>query len=348
MAASIGTPVFYFTQFAITAANRSSTDSVYIELHKGENPTELTHFLSQRQIISNGKSFLWLGKILRQWKKIKAGEYKVSASMSPLEIFSTLTSGISAAHPVTVREGENMYEIAEDLMSKGLADPSDFLFLCKDRSFITSLKLFTSNQPSTLEGYLFPDTYFFNRTMTTAEMIQQMTRHFFSFWDQKLSERAGEIDMDRSQVVILASMIEKETGAAEERTLISSVFHNRLKKKMKLQSDPTTIYGMWDHFHGKIHKKDLSEKNAYNTYVIPALPIGPISNPGKEAIRAALYPAENTFLYFVSHNDGTTQFSHSLEEHSAAVRKFQMDPKARVGKSWRDHLRRPSGNLSSH
>jgi UPF0755 protein len=135
-------------------------------------------------------------------------------------------------------------------------------------------------------------------------------------------------------------MIEKETGAPEERPLISSVFHNRLEKKMRLQSDPTTIYGIWDRYQGNLHKADLLERNEYNTYQIPGLPIGPISNPGKEALEAALYPAKSPFLYFVSHNDGTHEFTSPYQDHQAAVRRFQLDPKAKSGKSWRDLAKR--------
>ena len=118
--------------------------------------------------------------------------------------------------------------------------------------------------------------------------------------------------------------------------MISSVFHNRLRKRMKLQSDPTTIYGMWERFQGKIHKSDLSVANPFNTYVVAGLPEGPISNPGRESITAALNPVQSDYLYFVSHNDGTTEFTKSLDDHNRAVRKFQLDPKAREGKSWRD------------
>jgi UPF0755 protein len=171
-------------------------------------------------------------------------------------------------------------------------------------------------------------------------MIRQMTRHFLSFWGKEQELRAKELGMTRHQVITLASIIEKETGAPEERPLISSVFHNRLKKRMKLQSDPTTIYGMWERYRGKIHKSDLYVKNEYNTYFVTALPAGPIGNPGKEAIRAALYPSESPFFYFVSHNDGTHEFSRTFQEHNRAVQKFQVDPKAREGKSWRDRLKK--------
>lgn len=342
VAIAVGLPLTRLVIFALSATQPGSPNSAIIEVHKGHNPNDVAKILIGTGSIVDGKSFIWLGKLTRQFKRIKAGEYKVSPAMTPVEIFSVITSGISVAHPVTIREGENMYEIGADLESKGLASSAHFVSLCRDQNLIRSLVYFKNQPPITLEGYLFPDTYFFNKTLTDADMIKQMVKHFFSFWNKEHDERAGQLKLSRNQVTTLASIIEKETGAPEERALISSVFHNRLQKRMRLQSDPTTIYGMWERFKGKIHKSDLSVKNAYNTYSIVALPIGPIANPGKEAIQAALFPAQSPFLYFVSHNDGTHQFSRTFEEHNRAVRKFQVDPKAREGKSWRDHLKKPA------
>ncbi len=321
--------------------------SVLFEIHKGQSPSEIIKSLTTNGIIKNGRYFLWVGRLGRQWRKIKAGEYRLSASMAPWEIYSLLTSGISAAHPLTVREGENIYEIGENLESKGLMSQEHFVSLCKDKELISSLPYFKDAAPPTLEGYLFPDTYFFNRTLSEVDIIKQMVHHFFKIWNNSDDERAKTLGLSRHEIITLASIIEKETGASEERPLISSIFHNRLQKHMKLQSDPTTIYGMWDHYHGKIHKKDLSAKNEYNTYYVNALPIGPIGNPGEEAIRAALYPSSSPYLYFVSHNDGTHQFSKTIQEHNQAVKKFQLNPQARVGKSWRDHLKKTSSTQTT-
>src|SRR5262249_52424466 len=159
--------------------------------------------------------------------------------------------------------------------------------------------------PPTLEGYLYPETYNFNKTQTVEDMIRQMVKKFFAEWTPEKSLQARQLGLNMHQAITLASIIEKETGAQAERPLISSVFHNRLKKRMKLQSDPTTIYGIWDRYDGNLHKADLSSENAYNTYFVAALPIGPIGNPGREAIEAALNPAASDYLFFVSHNDGT-------------------------------------------
>jgi UPF0755 protein len=320
--------------FAYTPNQVGSKDTSVLQIKKGESHAEISRLLEAKGVISSENLFLYLGKVTRDWKRIKAGEYEFSPSQTPLEVFAVLTSGISMAHPVTVREGENMYEIAEDIASKGLATKASLVALEKDPKFLAQSALPT--QAPTVEGYLFPDTYFFNRSMTPQEMLRQMIKHFQSVWTPEMDARAKEIGMTEHQVVTLASMIEKETGAPDERPMISSVFHNRLQKHIRLESDPTTIYGMWDRFQGKIHKTDLSVMNEYNTYMIPALPVGPIANPGKESLHAALFPNASDYLFFVSHNNGTHEFTKSLEEHQRAVTKFQLDPKAREGKSWRD------------
>jgi UPF0755 protein len=278
---------------------------------------------------------MMLGRVSRLWKRVKAGEYKFTPQMTPLEVFRVLTSGVSVLHPLTVREGENMYQIAQDLEQMGLSKKMTFISLCKNPKFISSVGL-KDPRIKTLEGFLFPETYFLNKTMSTEDIIRGMVRKFTAVWGQEQDSRAKALGMTQYDVITLASMIEKETGAPQERPMISSVFHNRLQKKMRLQSDPTTIYGIWEHYDGNLHKSDLSTQNDYNTYYVPALPAGPISNPGREAIHAALYPAQSNFLYFVSHNDGTHEFTATYGDHLSAVRKFQLDPKAREGKSWRD------------
>jgi UPF0755 protein len=320
--------------FAFAPARAAASSKEVIEIHKGQGPQEIARLLASKNAVSDPKRFVWLGRLTRQWKKIKAGEYEVSPSMSPIEVFGVITSGISIPHPVTVREGENMYEIAADIESKRLAPKAQVVALCKDPKFIGSLGLKQPQGP-TLEGYLFPDTYFFNRAMTAEDMVRQMVHRLQQAWSPQDDARARALGLSQLQVLTLASIVEKETGAPQDRPLISSVLHNRLRKRMRLQSDPTTIYGMWERYQGNIHRSDLLAVNDYNTYTLPGLPVGPISNPGKEAIEAALNPVQSNYIFFVSHNDGTTEFTATLEEHNRAVRKFQMDPKAREGKSWR-------------
>ncbi|MGK5081929.1 endolytic transglycosylase MltG [Bdellovibrionota bacterium FG-1] len=331
--------------FALTPTDPGASVKVIIEVRKGQTPGEIIKILSNQGTVSDSYRMMWVGRLTRQWKRIKAGEYEVSAAMSPLEIFGVLTSGVSVAHPVTVREGENMYEIAADLEIKKLTSKSRVLALCSDRKFLLSLG-FKAPLPRSLEGFLFPDTYFFNRAMNAEDMLKAMVRKFQSVWSPQDDSKATELGMTQLQVVTLASIIEKETGAPEERPLISSVFHNRIRKKIRLQSDPTTIYGMWETYRGKIHRSDLLAVNLFNTYTLPGLPVGPISNPGKEALKAALNPSESQYIFFVSHNDGTHEFTTNLHDHNHAVAKFQLDPKARAGKSWRD-LKRNSASKSN-
>jgi UPF0755 protein len=186
---------------------------------------------------------------------------------------------------------------------------------------------------------LFPDTYGVTRSESAKDIIAKMVRRYHQIVDPSWPARARQIGFSMHEVVIFASIVEKETGAAWERPLISSVFHNRLKKRIRLQSDPTVIYGI-KNYSGNITKADLRRKTPYNTYRIAGLPAGPISNPGKEALHAALYPKKSPYIYFVSRNDGTHVFSKTLKEHNRAVYKYQKLRKHRVGKSWRDLARK--------
>lgn len=319
------------------AGSKADPNGTVIEVLRGQGPRELTKLLVTSGVlpVQQEANFILLGRVGRYWKHIKTGEYQVYGSMTPIEIFQVLDSGVSILHSLTVREGENMYEIGDALEAMKLIHKSSFLKACANPKLMEALG-FKAPLPKNLEGYLFPDTYFLSKTMSVEEVIRTMYRKFTEVWGQPQEQRAQQLQMSRHQLITLASIVEKETGAPQERPMIASVFYNRLKKKMKLQSDPTTIYGIWDRYDGNIHKADLATQNDYNTYYVPALPVGPISNPGKEAIQAVLFPSESPFLYFVSHNDGTHEFTRTYEDHLSAVRKFQLDPKAREGKSWRD------------
>jgi UPF0755 protein len=207
--------------------------------------------------------------------------------------------------------------------------------LMKSPEFIASVGLAEEGIRS-LEGYLLPNTYFYDRKETAPHLLKRMVDAFLHTWTPEASTRAKEIGFTRKQVVTLASIVEKETGASFERPVIASVFFNRMKKKMKLQSDPTTMYGMGESYTGNLKREDLRTPSEYNTYTLPALPVGPISNPNPESVRAVLYPADTDFLYFVSKNDGTHMFTKTYGDHSSWVKRLQLDPKARAGKSWRD------------
>lgn len=321
--------------YGMTPLKTDPKQTMVFPVTKTTTRMAVTQSLVNAGIIEDASKFLWLGRLTRHWGKMKAGEYEFSSDMSPLEIFKVLSSGISMGFPITVHEGDNFYQVADAIQNKGFATREEIIALCKNPTFIESLQLGIPASAH-LEGYLFPETYTFSRGTSGEMILKKMVALFKSKWTPEREAKAKEKKMTRHQVVILASMIEKETGAAHERPMISSVFHNRLSRHMRLESDPTTIYGIWERYKGNITRADLQEMTPYNTYKVPALPAGPISNPGVEAIDAALSPAVSEYLFFVSHNDGTHAFTRSFAEHQAAVKKFQIDPTAREGKSWRD------------
>ncbi len=289
-----------------------------IEIPEGLTLRQLGGRLERARLIRSHLAFLLLGKIMRADQHLKVGEYAVHAGMWPGDMLTKFMSGQVVLHPVTIPEGYTIVELAQVFAQQGLADPEALIDLAHDPEFIGSMAI----EAPSLEGYLFPNTYKFARHTKPREVLREMVRGLRSAFNPDLQQRAREIHMTLHQVLTLASVIEKETGVAEERELISSVFHNRLRLGIPLQSDPTVIYGL-DSFDGNIRKKDLDSKSPYNTYRVRGLPPGPIANPGLGSIRAALYPAPTKHLYFVSRNDGTHQFSSTLAEHNRAVDKYQ-------------------------
>jgi UPF0755 protein len=298
-------------------------------------PREIAYALEKEGVIRFADLFYWVGRFTGGWSGIKAADYELSPSMSPLQIFQIFKSGIGIQHSLLIREGDNLYRVAEAFEKQGLGTRAGILKLLKSPEVIAAVGL-QSEGIRSLEGYLYPNTYFYDKRETPLNLLKRMVDAFLHTWTPEVEARAREIGLSRKQVVTLASMVEKETGASFERPVIASVFFNRMKKRMKFQSDPTTAYGLGDFFAGDLTRADLHKKTEYNTYTLPGLPVGPIANPNPESVRAVLYPADTDFLYFVSKNDGTHMFSKTYGDHSLWVRKLQLDPKAKEGKSWRD------------
>ena len=237
--------------------------------------------------------------------------------MAPAQVLEILRKGFVILHSVTIPEGFTRDQIADALTDKGLADKKRFLELTEDKVLLRQNGI---SGPS-FEGYLFPDTYHFSRGLNPSTLIDVMVKRFWQMAGP-LRERAAALGMKMEQVVILASIVEKETGEPTERPAIASVFLNRLSRGMRLESDPTVIYGLKD-FDGNLRKNDLTRETPYNTYVIKGLPPGPIASPGLDAIKSVLYPAQTDYLYFVSKNDGSHYFSKTLAEHNRAVEIYQ-------------------------
>jgi UPF0755 protein len=323
-----------------------STKKIEFDLLRGMRPMEIATALEKAGIIKSREAMYWLGKFNGGWINIKAADYELSPFLSPEQIFKLFKSGIGIQHSILVREGDNIYQVSKSFEDAGLGRRDAILKLLRSKELMTELGLEHEGM-RTFEGYLYPNTYFYDKHDPNVNVVKRMVEAFLRSWSPEYEARAKELGLTRYEVMTLASMIEKETGAAFERPMISSVFHNRLRKKMRLQSDPTTIYGMWEHYDGNIHKSDLLRHTDYNTYTVPALPAGPISNPHPDSVKAALYPAD-TDLFFVSKNDGTHVFSKTYDEHVNWVKKTQLDPKAREGKSWRNLKQNPAVKATSH
>lgn len=289
---------------------------VAFEVEPGDSLTRVVYALEAKGLIRNAKVTRWFAQAEDLSSQIKVGEYELSAAQSTKEILETLAQGRVRTHAVVIPEGQRASEIADRLAAAGLADRKAFLEVVFDPETATRLGV----EGSSLEGYLYPDTYRFSRGLPPERIAEAMVEEFLRVYRDL---GAGDSPLSMREFVTLASIVEKETGAAEERPLIAAVFLNRLKRGMRLETDPTVIYGIKD-FDGnlrRVHLKD--EGNPYNTYRIRGLPPGPIASPGRDALKAVLEPADTTFLYFVSRNNGTHVFSKTYVEHKAAVDEFQ-------------------------
>jgi len=289
----------------------------FVTVERGTGATEIGRVLAQAGVIRFPWQF-WMERALHPSAKLQAGEYKFDRGATVGEVFDRLARGDVYYFEFTVTEGSNMFDIAHALESAGAITAEDFLSAAADPKLILDL----DPSANSLEGYLFPATYRLSHSTTAAELCRQMTEQFRRQW-KKLTP--GTV-ANAHRVVTLASMVEKETGVAEERPLVAAVFVNRLDKGMLLQCDPTTIYAaLLDHrYRKKIHKSDLASRNPYNTYQHPGLPPGPIANPGADSIAAALHPAETDYLYFVAKAaGGGHKFSTTLAGHEKATREYR-------------------------
>jgi UPF0755 protein len=295
-----------------------------VTLPAGTSFHDISRILEDNGIVRDHRSFYLLARLEDAIPKVKAGEYEVHTGMTPKEVLSKLVRGDVIKYPITIPEGYNLFQIGEVLDQAKVCIKKVFLEKTKDLTFIASLGL----DGDSLEGYLFPDTYNFPKGFGEEQVIRQMVARFKTVY-ASLANRAEHLGLSRKDVVILASMIEKEAVDEQERRLISAVFHNRLHRGMALQSDPTAIYGLRtrESRHERITKQDLLRRSPYNTYQIMGLPKGPIANPGLKSLQAVLYPADVNYLYFVSRNDRTHHFSSTLEEHNRAVVKYQRKSK---------------------
>ena len=336
IAGTVGYQAFRF----VRSAPSSDNSIVVFEVKEGQSLSEVARRLEAERLITDSRKFRAYARIKALASSVRVGEYALRRNMSPGEILKILSSGRSIEYVVTVSEGLNRFEIAAIVEKLGIGSRSEFLKMTAEPELIRSV---LGESYPTLEGYLFPETYYVTRASGARGLIKQMVGKFKEKFSKIDLRSDTAVSLTPRQVVILASIVEKETAAPEERPVISSVFHNRLKKNMRLQTDPTVIYGIWEktgEWDRNISRQDLITPTPYNTYVISGLPPAPIANPGFEAMQAAAKPAQSEFLFFVSRNDGTHVFSREYGQHKNAVVEYQMNQKARAGKSWRDLKKR--------
>lgn len=325
---------FFTFQFLGSGVSEDTTEILF-DVPPGTNMTQIASDLQQKGLIRNAQFFLLFTRFKKMNSHLKVGEYSLNKSLTPEQILATIVSGKSVTRNLTIAEGLSIFEIAGIFEQSNLGSKKEFLELVHNKEFIKPL---LGENLESLEGYLFPETYKITKFENMKNIVTQMVRQFLIIW-ARYDVLAKQRHWTRNQLITFASIIEKETGAGFERPLVSSVFHNRLIKKMKLQTDPTVLYGLAlikGDMPINISKIDLLTPTRYNSYTNYGLPPTPICNPGEDAIKAALQPAATKYLFFVSKNNGTHVFSETYAKHTIAVKNFQINEKAREGKSWRD------------
>jgi len=303
------------------AVEGAGSGIVLFEVEKGQSVRAVADILKERGLIRKSAPLLVWYKLFYKSESIKAGEYALPAGRGAREVLETLLRGKIYLHPVTVAEGLTAAETVDVFLAASFGTPETFAAALADTSEVALM----DPKADDLEGYLFPETYRFPKGATAAEILARMVSQFKDVFGPAARARAAEIGMTPRQAVVLASLIEEETSLAVEKPLVSAVFHNRLKAGMKLECDPTVIYALKraGPFAGPLRKKDLKYESPYNTYLHQGLPPGPICNPGKDSLEAALHPAAADFLFFVARKEGGHTFSRTLKEHLAAVRAYR-------------------------
>ncbi|ABD80895.1 endolytic transglycosylase MltG [Saccharophagus degradans] len=306
----LNAPIAYQAQYL------QSVNNVY-RVERGSNLTQIANVLAREQIIEWPKVWVLYARA-SQKTAVKVGEYKLLAGDTPLVLLNRLVSGDVVSYSVTLIEGSTFKDFltalhAQEKLQKTLARKTT-------EQILADLNLDIQHP----EGWFFPDTYNYIAGDSDADILKRAHKTMRKVLDTQWQARAQNLPYTQPyEALIMASIVEKETGVPYERDEIAGVFIRRLQKRMRLQTDPTVIYGMGENYAGNITRKDLRTPTPYNTYVIKGLPPTPIAMPGKEAIYAALHPADGEHLYFVAKGDGSHYFSSTLDEHLAAVAKYQ-------------------------
>ena len=304
--------------FFFEPVDPKNTEKILVELTPGTSFRDFCKELAAKGIIKHWRVLDIVSQVKASDKGIKAGEYEFSPSMSAQKILRKLTKGDVIKRVVTIKEGMTIWDVADELDKNNIVAADEFFRLANDKELLKRVDI----EADSFEGYLFPETYHFSGKQTGINVIWRMLEEFHKNWDSKYNDRLKELGFTLHEIITLASVIEKESGQKAEQKTISSVFYNRLINGMRLESDPTLVYGLLD-FDGVVLNKHKETDSPYNTYKNAGLPKGPICSPGKTAIEAALYPDKTEFLFFVADGNGGHVFSKTLKDHNEAVRNYR-------------------------
>jgi UPF0755 protein len=294
-----------------------------VQVTEGMSFKAIAGELKKEGIIRYNGYFEIIGRLQGISRKVRVGYYGLNTTMSLWEVLEHLRKGRIIEYEVVVPEGYNIYQIGWTLSGTPLiAEPHEFIDLVKNKAYVSSLGI----DADTLEGYLFPDTYFLPKGIKLEDIPKKMVQRYKVMFSDSKRRRAKELGFTEQQIITLASIVEKEARVDSERKLISAVYHNRLKKGMRLQADPTAVYGT-KAWITKVTKSDLKRRSPYNTYLHKGLPPGPIANPGEGAILAALYPDKVDYLFFVAQGDGSHFFSKDFNAHEKAIGRYRSNRK---------------------
>lgn len=306
--------VAYYAYSFVTPA----TLPMEFTVNQGSSLTSVARQFEQAGLLDSSRTFVMLARVLGRAGKIKAGIYQLDRPVSKMELLEMITQGNVSKTPFTVIEGWTFRQL-RNALNEASNVRHDSLSM-SDAEILQRIEA-TENHP---EGLFFPDTYFVDAGSSDIDFFkrayQAMQQHLQQAWETREADLPLETPY---QALILASIVEKETGTASDRPMIAGVFVHRLRLRMMLQTDPTVIYGVGEKFDGNLRKRDLLRDTPYNTYTRAGLPPTPISLPGLDALNAALHPAKTDALYFVARGDGSSHFSRNLNEHNRAVNKFQ-------------------------
>jgi UPF0755 protein len=294
-----------------------------VQITDGMSFKAIAATLQKEGVIRYRGYFEIIGRIEGISRKVRVGYYGLSTNMSLWEVLDALRKGKIIEYEVVIPEGYNLYQIAWTLSGTPLvSDPQDFIRLVKNKEYAHSLGI----DADSLEGYLFPDTYYFPKGIKLEDIPLRMVQRYRAVFVDSYRNRARELGFTEHQIVTLASIVEKEAKVSSERKLISAVYHNRLKMGMKLQADPTAVYGT-KAWVTNVTSQDLRRKSPYNTYLHKGLPPGPIANPGEGSILATLYPDNADYLFFVAQGDGSHFFSRDFDSHEKAIGRYRSNKK---------------------